>query len=75
MAKRASESCWVLPEAAAAAAVATTASGTAAACEVSAACWEEGATGAAAAASPCRVAQAVAATPPYLGVTNITRLK
>ena len=52
-ARRASESYKVMPEAAAA--VATTASGTADACDVSAACWEEGATGAAAAAGPRQI--------------------
>ena len=66
-AKRASESHVVVPEAAGE--PATMASGTVA---ETAACWEEGATGAVAAAgSPRQVAQAVAAAPPCLGVSNI----
>ena len=59
-AKRASELRGVVPEAVAE--PATTASGTVA---ENAACWEEGATGVAAAAeSPCQAAQAVAAAAP-----------
>ena len=61
-AKRASESHGVVPEAAA---VATTATGTVAACDVSAAYWEEGATRAVAATDPRQAAQAVAAAPTY----------
>ena len=63
-AKRASESRGVVPEAAA-----EPASGTV---SETVACWEEGATGAAAVArSPRQAAQAVAAAPPCLGVTNL----
>ena len=55
---------------------ATTTSGTAAACDASAACWEEGATGAAdAAGGPRQAARADAAAPPFSGVTNIMRRK
>ena len=72
MARRASESRGVGPVAAAE--PATTVSATVAAYAASAAFWEEGATGVAAVAGgPRQAAQAVAAAPPYLGVTNVTR--
>ena len=64
--QKASESHGVGPVAAAE--PATTASGTVAACDASAACWEEEATEVAAAVGgPRQAAQAVTSAPPYLG--------